>query len=317
MTDERLKPGNCHKCGLPLSDNPHPEAGKPPRYLEVGCPKECIPCLTLSRHQWAARAMKAENEVKDLLSASKPAVAPEGWKLVPVKPTREMVIAAHDGPLLAGEYAMSAENEAFLIDIYVAMLTACPPAPAQSPDEVLPGTFDNAEDMIAALRGVPAQSPRDACLIDNFSGRVCQHGTQSCAADHAPAQEQSYWTKEQIAAVREDARRLHAKLTTRPLVDDAPAPSGEPVGSVQRDHIHGYHMEAKVPWDDLPVGTLLYAAPPAQTERSLTDEQVSAALDAFNKFPCPPNGSICRSDNAEQMRAALTAAQQASGGDSA
>jgi hypothetical protein len=73
MTDERLKPGHCHKCGLPLSDNPHPEAGKPPHYLQVGCPKECIPCLTLSRHQWAGRAMKAENEVKDLL-ASKPAV---------------------------------------------------------------------------------------------------------------------------------------------------------------------------------------------------------------------------------------------------
>jgi hypothetical protein len=72
MTDERLKPGHCHKCGLPLSDNPHPEAGKPPHYLQVGCPKGCIPCLTLSRHQWAGRAMRAENQVKDLL-ASKPA----------------------------------------------------------------------------------------------------------------------------------------------------------------------------------------------------------------------------------------------------
>jgi len=72
MTD-RLKPGHCHKCGLMLSDNPHPEAGKPPHYLQVGCPKECIPCLTLSRHQWAGRAMKAENEVCALL-ASKAAV---------------------------------------------------------------------------------------------------------------------------------------------------------------------------------------------------------------------------------------------------
>ena len=75
MTDE-LKPGHCHKCGLQLSDNPHPEAGKPSHYLKVGCPKECVPCLTLSRHQWAGRAMKAENELADaraLLSASKPA----------------------------------------------------------------------------------------------------------------------------------------------------------------------------------------------------------------------------------------------------
>jgi hypothetical protein len=75
VTDE-LKPGHCHKCGLQLSDNPHPEAGKPSHYLQVGCPKECIPCVTLSRHQWAGRAMKAENELTDarkLLSATQPA----------------------------------------------------------------------------------------------------------------------------------------------------------------------------------------------------------------------------------------------------
>lgn len=64
--DPRLLPGNCHKCGLPRSDNPHPEAGRPSHYLEVGCPKECIPCLVLSRHQWAQRAMKAENKLKDI-----------------------------------------------------------------------------------------------------------------------------------------------------------------------------------------------------------------------------------------------------------
>lgn len=68
--DPRTFPGNCHKCGLPRSDNPHPQAGKPPHYLEVGCPKECIPCLTLSRHQWAQRAMKAESELNDLKEAS-------------------------------------------------------------------------------------------------------------------------------------------------------------------------------------------------------------------------------------------------------
>lgn len=62
---EELKPGHCHKCGLLLSDNPHPEAGKPPHYLEVGCPKECIPCLMKSRHSWAKRAMAAEKELRD------------------------------------------------------------------------------------------------------------------------------------------------------------------------------------------------------------------------------------------------------------
>ncbi|MFM0022146.1 hypothetical protein [Paraburkholderia azotifigens] len=51
-------PGNCHKCGLPMSVNPHPEAGKPPHYLNVGCPWECIPCLVKSRHSWAQQAMR-------------------------------------------------------------------------------------------------------------------------------------------------------------------------------------------------------------------------------------------------------------------
>lgn len=69
MTDDRLKPGHCHKCGLPMSDNPHPEAGKPGHYLDVGCPRECIPCVVKSRHQWADRAMKAENELRDLQAA--------------------------------------------------------------------------------------------------------------------------------------------------------------------------------------------------------------------------------------------------------
>ena len=81
MTDDRMKPGHCHKCGLPLTDNPHPEAGKPPHYLQVGCPKECIPCLTLSRHQWAGRAMKAESELADaraMLAASPATPAQSG-----------------------------------------------------------------------------------------------------------------------------------------------------------------------------------------------------------------------------------------------
>jgi hypothetical protein len=63
---EKLKPGCCHKCGHPISANPHPDAGKPGRYLEVGCPTECIPCTVLSRHQWAERAQKAERELREL-----------------------------------------------------------------------------------------------------------------------------------------------------------------------------------------------------------------------------------------------------------
>jgi hypothetical protein len=64
--DPRLLPGHCHKCGNPRVDNPHPDAGKPGRYLEVGCEKECLPCTVLSRHQWYLRAVKAEKELREL-----------------------------------------------------------------------------------------------------------------------------------------------------------------------------------------------------------------------------------------------------------
>ena len=49
-----------------MSRNPHPNAGKPPDYLEVGTIYECIPCLVLNRHKWAGRAMKAEAELAKL-----------------------------------------------------------------------------------------------------------------------------------------------------------------------------------------------------------------------------------------------------------
>lgn len=81
MTGE-LKSGHCHKCGLQLSDNPHPEAGKPAHYLKVGCPKECIPCLSLSRHQWAARAMKAENALEDTATYFEDCGDPEGAAMI-------------------------------------------------------------------------------------------------------------------------------------------------------------------------------------------------------------------------------------------
>ncbi|MES2871425.1 MAG: hypothetical protein V4749_17855 [Pseudomonadota bacterium] len=48
--------GPPHFCGLPMSLNPHAEAGKPGRLLEVGAHRECIPCLVSSRHGWAKTA---------------------------------------------------------------------------------------------------------------------------------------------------------------------------------------------------------------------------------------------------------------------
>lgn len=53
-------------CGLRQTKNPHPEAGVPPGYLEVGTVYDCIPCLNKSRRAWSKRANKAEGELKDL-----------------------------------------------------------------------------------------------------------------------------------------------------------------------------------------------------------------------------------------------------------
>lgn len=53
-------------CGLRRSANPHPDAGKPGRYLEVGTQHECIPCTVKSRHEWAQRATKAESQLHEL-----------------------------------------------------------------------------------------------------------------------------------------------------------------------------------------------------------------------------------------------------------
>lgn len=49
-------------CGLKQTKNPHPEAGVPPGYLQVGTVYDCIPCLNKSRHEWSGRANKAEKE---------------------------------------------------------------------------------------------------------------------------------------------------------------------------------------------------------------------------------------------------------------
>lgn len=72
---EKLVPGVCHKCGVPRVSNPHPDAGKPDRMLEVGCPIECLPCTVLSRHQWAQRAYAAEKRIRELKSRATEAEA--------------------------------------------------------------------------------------------------------------------------------------------------------------------------------------------------------------------------------------------------
>lgn len=55
------------------------------------------------------------------------ALVPEGWKLVPLKPTREQLQAAHDGPLGGeGDRDMDAATETWLTEMYEAYLAAAP-----------------------------------------------------------------------------------------------------------------------------------------------------------------------------------------------
>ncbi|AKR55755.1 hypothetical protein XM25_08073 [Devosia sp. H5989] len=54
---------------------------------------------------------------------------PAGYRLVPEEPTREMILAAHDGPLMAADHTMTAESEAWLIEMYQAMLAKAPLQP--------------------------------------------------------------------------------------------------------------------------------------------------------------------------------------------
>lgn len=82
------------------------------------------------------------DDLRALLSASKPAVAPEGWKLVPIEPTAEMVQAG----LKEQEHETARE-------IWEAMLAASPAAPAQSGEPV---AYANARHLAEKMASIPA-----------------------------------------------------------------------------------------------------------------------------------------------------------------
>lgn len=54
----------CGKCGGEMSLNPHPSAGNPDLFIEVGCQFECIPCLVKGRHELAVRVSNLENALR-------------------------------------------------------------------------------------------------------------------------------------------------------------------------------------------------------------------------------------------------------------
>jgi hypothetical protein len=59
-------------CGLPMSRNPHADAGNPESLLEVGAVFVCIPCTVKSRHSAHERAAKLEQQIAASQQGSEP-----------------------------------------------------------------------------------------------------------------------------------------------------------------------------------------------------------------------------------------------------
>lgn len=60
------------------------------------------------------------------LAASVLSKLASGWVLVPAEPVREMIAAAHDGPLGADEHTITDKTKQWLIDMYKAFIAAAP-----------------------------------------------------------------------------------------------------------------------------------------------------------------------------------------------
>ena len=80
---------------------------------------------------------------RELAELSARQAAPDGWRLVPVEPTEEMLDAAHEGDR---EYTLRVFGDVMTVmqgphDHYVAMLSAAPPPPEREPltDEQING----------------------------------------------------------------------------------------------------------------------------------------------------------------------------------
>lgn len=69
--------GRC-TCGMPMSRNPHPDAGKPTALLAVGASYVCIPCTVRGRHGWCEQASAAEREIDKARASYEAAVQETG-----------------------------------------------------------------------------------------------------------------------------------------------------------------------------------------------------------------------------------------------
>lgn len=93
------------------------------------CPNGCGPLWPVTWEQevkdawggWDALLERAEAAEARLKAA-----IPEGWKLVPEQATLDMLLAVHDGPVMAGDHEMDKKDRAWLMECWEAFLGAAP-----------------------------------------------------------------------------------------------------------------------------------------------------------------------------------------------
>jgi len=78
LVDVQPTPHLCG-CGLTMSKNPHPDAGKPGQLLEVGAVYVCIPCAQQARFRAYQRRVSAEAIASAFVKADDGRLADEGW----------------------------------------------------------------------------------------------------------------------------------------------------------------------------------------------------------------------------------------------
>ena len=76
-------------CGMPLSRNPHPQAGELPTLHVVGPVWVCIPCLTRNRRAHAEATARERREVRRLRE-----VARQAHRLMPVDRSQTLLLCA-------------------------------------------------------------------------------------------------------------------------------------------------------------------------------------------------------------------------------
>ena len=63
MTEVTIEIPTCH-CGVLMSLNPHPDAGKVETLLEVGATFVCVPCCVKSRHIATEQSIDADAKTR-------------------------------------------------------------------------------------------------------------------------------------------------------------------------------------------------------------------------------------------------------------